>query len=82
MAPAPERRLSGMETPSTRLLTVVGGPLDGEVVELPEGATEYVAARDGGRGFDTYRAEEWTHRDAEGRMLWTRVCLVWVEGQE
>ena len=58
---------------------VIGGPLEGEAVDLPDGATEYVALRDGGRGADTYRVEEWTKRDEAGRELWRRPCLVWVE---
>ena len=65
-----------------QLYTVVGGPLDGEEIELPAGATQYVSLHDGGRGADTYRVERYTHRDADGRALWERLCLVWQESAE
>ena len=71
-----------MDPTELRRYEVIGGPLDGEVVELAEGATEYVALRDGGRGSDTYRVEWWTKRDGDGRTVWEGPCLVWQEAPE
>ena len=60
------------------MLPVIGGPLNGELVEISADTTEYVAVRDGGRA-DIYRARWWTERDSAGRKLWERLCLVWEE---
>jgi hypothetical protein len=63
----------------TPLLEVIGGPMDGDVVELPDDVSGYVALHDGGCGADSYRVEWWAMRDGDGREMWRRRCLVWVE---